>query len=67
MSDSNWKRAIFALVLIVLLALGGVVQALDLGDATYVEQWDGRGTDSERCDLAGQEGRPEDGLDPLGL
>ncbi len=62
MSEGNWKRALFALVLIALLALGGVVQALDLGDATYVEEWDGlRGLDSERCEYVGQEGRPETG------
>ncbi len=31
------------------------------GAPTYTENWDGRGTDSERCELAGQEGRPATG------
>lgn len=33
----------------------------ELGTPTYTENWDGRGTDSERCDLVGQEGRPAEG------
>lgn len=32
----------------------------DQGNLSYTEVWNGRGTDSERCDLAGQEGRPDD-------
>ena len=58
MSEGNWKRAIFGLMLIALLILGGVVQA---AEPTYSEAWDGRGTDSERCGYVGQEGRPETG------
>jgi hypothetical protein len=52
------NRFALALVLILTLALGGVALAQD---PTYTEVWDGRGTDSERCDLAGEPGRPDTG------
>jgi hypothetical protein len=58
MSERNWRRIAFALVMIAALALGGVVQA---GEPSYTAEWDGRGTDSERCDLVGEGERTEEG------
>jgi hypothetical protein len=81
MLAKNWQRVVFALVMIVLLSLGSVVQANGPGNGRalgrapgrggeiggpqvggpYEEYWDGRGTDSERCDLIGKDGRTEAG------
>jgi hypothetical protein len=35
--------------------------AIDYANPAHIEEWDGRGTDSERCDKAGEFGRPESG------
>ncbi len=73
MFEKKWQRVVFALVMILALSLGGVVQANNgQGNANgrnkddgpsgpYIEYWDGRGTDSEKCELVGERGRPEEG------
>jgi hypothetical protein len=51
----KWSLIVVAALLLV------SVSAVWAQTPTYTENWDGRGTDSERCELAGQEGRPESG------
>jgi hypothetical protein len=51
--------AVFALLFAFSTAAFAVVQSSE--EPTYTENWDGRGTDSEKCGLVGQEGRPETG------
>jgi hypothetical protein len=53
------RKLLGLLVLIGLLTVGAT--SAFAGEPSYTEVWDGRGTDSERCDLVGQEGRPETG------
>jgi hypothetical protein len=55
------KKISFLLMLALLLTSVTAVMAEEPPTPTYTEFWDGRGTDSERCDLAGQEGRPVTG------
>jgi hypothetical protein len=50
----------WSLIVVAALLLASV-SAVWAQTPTYTEDWDGRGTDSERCELAGQEGRPESG------
>ena len=50
---------VFAL-LIGVLAIPATASG-DLGEPTYTEVWDGRGIDSEKCELVGEEGRTEAG------
>jgi len=46
----------------VLLMHAIMMCSMTLGeDPTYIEVWDGRGTDSLACEKAGEEGRPETG------
>ena len=48
-------------VLVMLFSLVVAMGATESSGPSYTEVWDGRGTDSEKCGLAGQEGRPETG------
>jgi hypothetical protein len=48
--------------MLIVLALTLAFSTVAMADAhSYTEDWDGRGTDSERCDYVGQEGRPATG------
>jgi hypothetical protein len=60
---SYWRRTqrFLVLMLVVVLALGALPVMAMSDTPTYTEEWDGRGSDSERCDYMGQEGRPETG------
>ncbi len=55
------RRTGLALALVLTLALGSVALASGLGEPTYTEEWDGRGTDSEDCDKVGEGPRTENG------
>ena len=56
----NTNRKLLLLVLVV-FATSLLASAVMADGATYTEDWDGRGSDSENCGLVGQEGRPETG------
>jgi hypothetical protein len=62
---NHYKESIMkklSLLLVLALLLVGVTTALaETPDPTYSEEWDGRGSDSEKCEYVGQEGRPESG------
>jgi hypothetical protein len=49
------------LALIALLVIGVTSTLASEPDPSYTEEWDGRGTDSERCDMAGDDFRPPTG------
>jgi hypothetical protein len=50
------------LTIILVLALTAMLASTALAESpTYSEDWNGRGSDSERCGLAGQDGRPATG------
>jgi hypothetical protein len=51
------RRILAILTAMAMLAVMLPATALAVDTPTYTENWDGRGTDSERCDLIGQEGR----------
>ena len=53
------KKLLGLLLLIALVSLGATTALAS--SPTYTEVWNGRGTDSLRCDLAGSEVRPETG------
>jgi hypothetical protein len=38
-----------------------MIKAGDLGDPSYTEEWDGRGTDSQDCEKVGENDRPPEG------
>jgi hypothetical protein len=54
------KMKKFTLVLAIAMLVMSV-SAVWATAPTYTENWDGRGTDSEKCGLVGQEGRPPTG------
>jgi hypothetical protein len=56
--DFEMKKLVLILAIAMLVMSATAVFA---ETPTYTENWDGRGSDSERCGLAGQEGRPESG------
>jgi hypothetical protein len=51
------KLSIFLVLALLLVS----VTAAMAEEPSYTEDWDGRGTDSEHCEYAGQEGRPATG------
>ena len=53
------KKLVSLLMLLSLLVVGATSAMAET--PSYTEVWDGRGTDSEKCDLVGQVGRPASG------
>jgi hypothetical protein len=53
------KKISFLLILALLLT--SVTAVMASAEPTYTEPWNGRGTDSEHCEYAGDFGRPETG------